>query len=149
MAEKSIQDHADGLLEKAVSQQGARDPREACRVLLRELKARNREGYEQAVTHYEKSLLPAVAAGQAEPLAAWLDYARRLAGLIAPGRTVAVDAEGVARDCVPPISADRLVLHLPHEGVTAALVVALPATLSPAQQATYDLLVAGRVALES
>ena len=147
MADAAMQDKANLLLMKAIAERAAHDPRDNCRALLRELKGRNRDGYEQAVSYYETTLLPSVASGRVEPLEAWLDYGRHLASLIAPGRAVEVDPRGAAHDCVPPVSPDRLILHIPHGADHPALIVALPATLSPAQQATCDLLVEGRVTL--
>lgn len=136
---------ADHALARVIREREARDPREPCRALLKELRARDRSSYERAVAHYEGTLVPSVASGQADPLEAWLDYARLLASLITPGRAVEVDREGTARDYVPPVPPDRLVLHLPDDPSAPALAIALPPELSPAQQATYDLLVAGRV----
>lgn len=136
---------ADHALARAIRERGATDPREPCRALLKELRARDRSSYERAVAHYQDTLVPSIAHGQADPLAAWLDYARLLASLIAPGRAVQVDGNGNARDYLPPVPPDHLVLHLPDDPSTPALALALPAQPSPAQQATYDLLVAGRV----
>lgn len=146
---KGPQDRADAALAQALEERGVRDPRDACRALLRKLKARDRSAYERAVAHYEETLVPSVASGEADPLEAWLAYAGHLAGLIAPGRTVEIDEAGLARDCTARLPPGRLVLHLADGGEPPALVVALPATLTPAQQATYDLLVAARVELRA
>ncbi|MBI4538803.1 MAG: hypothetical protein HY704_04745 [Gemmatimonadetes bacterium] len=145
--DRTLQDTADAALERAIRDRGARDPRDACRALLRHVRARDREAYERAVAYYEETLVPTTASGEAEPLEAWLDYARLVARTAAPGRTVEIDGAGVARDCVPPIPPDRLVLHLPDGGDPPALLVAQPATMTPAQEATCDLLLGGRVTL--
>jgi hypothetical protein len=134
---------AEQALEAALTESGARDPREFYRERLRELKRLRPDEYQSAVTYYTHTLLPDVAERRRDPLVAWTEYGRRLAEALAPGRTVAVDETGRAR----PYDSDAgvgLVLHLPHDGGARALLVALPRTLSPAQRATYDVLVAGR-----
>jgi hypothetical protein len=136
---------ADSLLEAALERSGARDPREFYRERLRELKERNAEGYREAVRYFESSLVPSVASGETDPLAAWTEYGRRLAELTAPGRAVAIDGSGRARSYRPPPAADDLILHLPHAAGGRALLVGLPRELSEAQRATYDWLVAGRL----
>lgn len=140
---QDITTQADRLLEEALSRVGARDPREFYRDRLRELKQVDAEGYEKAVTYYRDVLIPSVASGDAEPLQAWTEYGRRLAAAVAPGRTVAIDATGVAGPYEAPAPRDRLILHLP-EGKGRALLVGLPSELSPAQRATYDVLVSGK-----
>jgi hypothetical protein len=134
---------ADRALEAALAESGARDPREFYRERLRELKRDRPAEYDKAVTYYSETLLPTVAAGEGDPLAAWTEYGRRLAEALTPGRTVAVDRTGRAR---PFERADReqLVLHLPTENGARALLVGLPATLSAAQRAAYDVLVTGK-----
>lgn len=144
-----LKEKADALFEQAVRARGARDPRDFFRERLRELKARDAEAYRRAVARYEEELIPSIASGEAEPLAAWQEYGRFLAELTAPGRTVEIDPAGRARDYDPPAPDDRLVLHLPDSRKLKALLVALPPALSPAQKATYDLLVAGKTRLES
>jgi len=135
---------AEALLDEALKQEGARDPREFYRERLRELKQANPEGYAAAVTYYKDTLIPQVAAGEGDPLSAWTEYGRRLAEAVAPGRTVAVDASGRAHPYVGPAPRDRLVLHLPDGKGGRALLVALPAGITTAQRATYDVLVAGK-----
>jgi hypothetical protein len=134
---------AEQALEAALAQSGARDPREFYRERLRELKRLRPDEYQSAVSYYTQTLLPDVAERRRDPLLAWTEYGRRLAEALAPGRTVAVDQTGRARpyDSSAVVS---LVLHLPDDGGARALLVALPRRLSPAQRATYDLLVAGR-----
>jgi hypothetical protein len=134
---------ADRLLEAALAQSGARDPREFYRERLRELKRANAAGYEDAIRHYADTLVPEVASGRMEPLAAWTEYGRILAAALAPGRTVSIDAGGRAHAYDGP-ERERLILHLPADQGARALLVGLPATLSAAQRATFDVLVSGR-----
>lgn len=135
---------ADRRLEDALEARGARDPREFYRERLRELKGRSPDGYQEAVSYYRDTLIPEVAAGSVDPLEAWTRYGRRLAEATTPGRTVAVDATGKAHPWSDPPLLDHLILHLPDDAGERALLVGLPADLTEAQRATYDVLVAGR-----
>jgi hypothetical protein len=137
-------ERADARLDQSLQQTGARDPREFYRERLRELKERDAGAYGQAVRYFEEVLIPSIAEGGQEPLAAWTEYGRRLAELSAPGRTVTVDATGRAGPYAPPAGPDALVLHLPQVAGGRALLVGLPRALSEAQRATYDWLVLGR-----
>lgn len=138
---------ADRKLEEALAREGARDPREFYRERLRELKQANPDGYAKAVAYYRETLIPGVASGGAEPLEAWTEYGRRLAASLTPGRTVAVDGSGRAHPYEAPAPRNHLVLHLPEGKGGRALLVGLPAELTPAQRATYDVLVAGKLKL--
>lgn len=133
---------ADEILEKALEESGARDPREFYRERLRELKKENSEGYERAVEYYRETLIPTVAEERIPALDAWTEYGRMLAEALTPGATIGIDATGRSHDYDGPDSS-RLVLHLPEAGGRAIL-VALPPELSGAQRATYDVLVAGK-----
>ena len=135
---------ADRRLEEALEERGARDPREFYRTRLRELKERSPDGYREAVAYYTDTLIPEVAEGSTDPLVAWTRYGRRLAEATEPGRTVAVDATGKAHPWSDPPPLDHLILHLPDAHGARALLVGLPADLSAAQRATYDVLVAGK-----
>jgi len=134
---------AEERLEAALAEGGARDPREFYRERLRELKRVDSDAYEKAVAYYRDTLIPEVATGATEPLAAWTEYGRRLAASLAPGRTVTVDVSGRSSPYDGP-SSTGLVLHLPDAKGSRALLVGLPAEPSPAQRATYDVLVAGK-----
>lgn len=134
---------ADKALETALAEAGARDPREFYRERLRELKRANSTEYDAAVAYYRDTLIPDVAGGARDPLDAWTEYGRRLASALAPGRTVSVDETGLAHEYDRP-DRQRLVLHLPNEKGARALLVGLPASLSTAQRAAYDVLVEGR-----
>jgi hypothetical protein len=146
MAE-DLQKEADRKLEAALAASGARDPREFYRDRLRDLKLADREAYERAVVYYRDTLVPSVARG-ADPLPAWAEYGRQLAELSTPGRTVMVDETGAAVPYEAPAPVDRLILHLPEGTRGRALVVGLPAELSRAQRATFDLLVSGKLTLK-
>jgi hypothetical protein len=139
-----LNERADARLEAALQETGARDPREFYRERLRELKQSNPEGYAEAVAYYRDTLIPRVASGDGDPLADWTEYGRRLAEALSPGRTVAVDGTGRAHPYGAPAPRDRLVLHLPDAKGGRALLVGLPAELTAAQRATYDVLVAGK-----
>ena len=134
---------ADKALEAALATAGARDPREFYRERLKELKRANPTEYETAVAYYRDTLIPEVAGGSCDPLDAWTEYGRRLAVWLAPGRTISVDETGLAHEYGGP-ERNRLVLHLPDENGARALLVGLPASLSPAQRATYAVLVEGK-----
>ena len=142
-----LQTEADRRLEAALAATGARDPREFYRARLRELKQADQGAYEEAVGYYRDTLVPSVAGG-ADPLPAWTEYGRKLASLGTPGQTVMVDATGVAAPYETPAPQDRLILHLPDGTRGRAVVVGIPATLSRAQRATYDLLVNGKLTLK-
>lgn len=144
MSGDTLQEKADRVLEQAIEESGARDPREFYRERLRELRERDDAAYDEAVRHYREELLPTVAEGEGDPLALWTEYGRMLAELTAPGRTVAIDATGRAGPCGSPPQTDRLILHLPKARALPALLVGLPPELTAAQRATYDWLVAGR-----
>lgn len=143
MAARELRERADRRFEQALAARDARDPRDFYRERLRDLKEGNVEAYHRAVEYYETRLLPAVAAEGSDPLGEWLEYGRFLAGLVARGRTVQIDPTGRASGYAPPVPQDHLVLHLPDSAREGALVVGIPPRLSPAQRATYDLLVEG------
>lgn len=139
-----VQARADARFEAALAESGARDPREYYRERLRELKGSDEAAYDRAVTYYHETLIPTVASADSDPLAAWREYGRFIAELTAPGRTVEVDASGRSHTYRPPVAPDRMVLHLPERRGARALLIGLPAEPSPAQMATYDLLVRGK-----
>ncbi|HEX2191279.1 MAG TPA: hypothetical protein VHG51_20380 [Longimicrobiaceae bacterium] len=143
MAAQELRERADRRFEEALKTTGARDPREFYRGRLRELRERSPEAFRRALAYFEERLIPAVAAEGSDPMAEWLEYGRFLAGLAAQGKTVQVDPLGRALPYAPPVPGDHLVLHLPDAASERALVVGIPPELSPAQRATYDLLVSG------
>lgn len=140
----TLQKAADTLFAEALAATGARDPRDYYRARLRDLKRANPAGYAEAVQYYRDTLIPSIAEGGAEPIAAWREYGLLIARATAPGRTVAVDATGRARAYGPPADPGEMILHLPDARQGPALLVGLPPEPSPAQSATYDWLAAGR-----
>ena len=136
---------ADQLLTEALDASGARDPRDYYREQLKKLKEVDPEKYDEAITYYCDKLVPSVASGEAEPLIAWMEYGRFLAESLMQGKTVSIDENGRSHPYEPDISQGRLVLLLPQSGGGGrAILVGLPSELSPAQKATYDVLVSGR-----
>lgn len=146
--DQELKTKADERFEKALERSGARDPRDYYREQLRELKDRDPDAYRRCVRYYEEDLLPGVAEGDADPLAAWEELGLLIAEETAEGRTVEIDRTGRAHDHDIPSDQDRLVLHLPHDPKEKALLVALPPEPSAAQRATYDLLVRGKQTLD-
>lgn len=144
MASES-RDTADARLDQAASERGFADPRQPLRERLRDLKESNPAAFRQARTHYADVVQPALASGD-DPLAAWVDYARFLGGLSAPGRMLAIEPDGRARAYNSP-AAGLLVLHVPDDTAVPVLVAAAPAAPTPAQQATLDLLVNRKLSL--
>lgn len=134
---------ADERFAQALASSGAKDPRDFYRDRLRELRTRDEKAYARAVEYYETRLLPAVARDDSDPLAEWLEYGRMLAQLTVDGSPAQIDATGRYHPYAPPVPADHMVLHLPTSARDPALVIGLPAQLSPAQRATYALLVRG------
>jgi hypothetical protein len=141
MAETDLRARADERFQEALTAAGARDPREFYREQLKALRTQDPEAFRRALAYYEAELIPAVARDGSDPMAEWLEYGRRLAGLRTPGRTVQIDADGRAVDYARPVPAEALVLHLPDASSQPALVVGIPAKLSAAQKAAHDLLV--------
>lgn len=143
VTDPSLRERADRRFERALQETGARDPRDFYREQLRTLRERDERAFRKALHHFEHELTPRVADEDSDPVAEWLEYGRLLATLMADGRTIQIDATGRSLDYAPPVPLDHLVLHLPTATRERALIVGLPPTLSPAQRATYDLLVAG------
>jgi len=143
VADATLKDRADERFADALRSTGARDPREFYRDRLRELRGRDERAFAQALDYYDNRLLPAVAADGSDPVAEWVEYGRILAQLTADGQTVQIDPTGCSLPYSPPVPLDHLILHLPTATREPALVIGLPTQLSPAQRATYELLVKG------
>lgn len=141
MADPELRARADERYERALQAAGARDPRGFYRERLKALRERDPQGFARALAYFEQKLIPAVAREDSDPMGEWLEYGRLLASVVEPGRTVQIDATGQASDYARPVPPDALVLHLPDAGMRPALVVGIPAKLSPAQRAAHDLLV--------
>jgi hypothetical protein len=137
---------ADARLEAALSERALADPRDGFRARLRWLRETNPELFERAARHYEDEVLPGLA-GEEDPVEAWVEYGRYVEELVAPGRTVAIDEFGRAVPYVRPLIPELLVLHVPEDRDAAAVTLAMPRAPSPAQRATCDLLVRGRLSL--
>ena len=140
----AIKEAADRRFDEALESTGARDPREFYRKALRELKEVDSAAYDRAVGHFQEVLVPSIASGGAEPLAAWREYGCLIAEATAEGRTVEVDETGLSGPFTPESPLDRMVLHLPDGRGGRAILVSLPPNPTPAQRATYDLLVMGK-----
>jgi hypothetical protein len=132
---------ADARFEQALKQTGARDPRTFYRDQLKELKAASPDGFRRALRYFEETLIPTVANEGSDPVAEWLEYGCLLASLAVPGRTMQIDATGRAQPYARPVPLESMVLHLPENASRPALVLGIPPKLSPAQRASYDLLV--------
>lgn len=147
MADTEEQERADRRFEEALERTGARDPRAVYRTLLKELKSQSEERYRETVGRWRSEVVEPLADGEAEPLERWLRFGAELARDLHPGRTVVVDEAGRAAPHRGTPSWRELVLHLPDAKRVRAIPVSLPPEPSPAQQATVDLLVEGRVKL--
>lgn len=135
---------ADAALDAAVWDGRLADPRPFYRPALKYLREREPAGFREALRHFEEVLVPAVAAG-ADPAQEWRRYGQLLAEQMGAGRTVAVEPSGRARQAAEGgAAADSLVLHLPDAADAPPLVLSYPVDPSPAQGATFELLVLGR-----
>jgi hypothetical protein len=141
MDEKELRERADLRFKEALEATRARDPRDHFRKVLTELRGSNPAAFKEALAYFNTRLIPAVAADGSDPVGEWMEYGRVLATLQAPGRTVQVDATGLAQPYAVPVPVDALVLHLPDSTSAKAIVVGIPPELSPAQRAAFDLLV--------
>ena len=141
--ESDLKTRADERFARAIAASGARDPRDFYRERLRELRERDEKAFARALDYFETRLLPAVARDDSDPVAEWLEYGRVLAQLTVEGTPAQIDPTGRSHPYAPPVPLDHLVLHLPTSTRERALVIGLPAELSPAQRATYELLVRG------
>jgi hypothetical protein len=141
MSDETTRRQADERFEKALQQRSARDPRGFYRDLLRDLRSHDEAKFRRALAHFEQGLIPVVAREDSDPLAEWLDYGCLLAEFLEPGTPVRIDPGGRSRPYERPVPLEDLVLHLPADARRKAIAVGLPPELSPAQRATYDLLV--------
>jgi hypothetical protein len=159
--EEGLAELAEERYLEALERHGLEDLRPVCRAMLRELKDGDERSYHQGVRRYQEELQPAVAGGEADPVAAWIDYGAWLADRLRPGRTVAVDPDGRARpledleaegsettgtadsgdggDDPPPFPTRHLVLHLPEEWSDGGRIISVPAEPTEYQEATREL----------
>jgi hypothetical protein len=141
MSTTTTKEKADQRFAAALAKSGARDPRDFYRSRLRDLRTSDDMAFQKAVAYFETVLVPAVANEDSDPIGEWLDYGCLLAALMVPGAAVQIDPTGRSHPYARPIAPENLVLHLPTSTRERALAVGLPPRLSPAQRATYDLLV--------
>jgi len=145
MASTDIRNLADNRLDQATAAAAFADPRPPLRERLRDLKDANPGAFERARTHYEQTVLPALA-GEGDPLQVWVDYARFLGELASPGRLVGADGTGMASAYQLPATG-QLILFVPEDSAAPVLIALAPAAPTPAQQATIDLLVNRKLSL--
>lgn len=142
-----MQAEADRLLEEALRKTGASDPREPYRALLRDLKERSLSDYEEAVAEYRDRVVRGIAEEGADPLVRWIEFGCATVQRLNPGRTIVVDGTGRAAPFAPPPKGTDLILHLPDDRKSRALLVSSPGAPTTAQNATIELLVQGKLRL--
>lgn len=134
-------DEGEARLRAALDERELADVRPLYRELLKELKVQDPDGYREAVRRYEEEVGPE-AAGEGDPLRAWVGYGRWLADRLIEGEAVAVDRSGRSREMAegarPPEGA--LLLHLPESTRRRALELAVPAEPTEYQEAARELL---------
>ena len=128
-------------MDSALADSAFADPRPAFRDRLRLFREEQPQAFAAALEYYETVLVPSVAADDSDPLSAWVQYGRRLGELSGPGRTLAIDGSGRAHPHTGEPRPDDLLLHVPNDTATQVLPLAVPRSLTAAQQATLDLLV--------
>jgi hypothetical protein len=141
------QDPAERRFEARLAETGARDPREFYREVLRSLRDTDPDAYREMVERYQSEVVEVLAHTDQDPLLTWLEFGRALADRAAPGTLMLVDGTGRATPAPEVISHGDLLLQVPEDRRTRALPVAIPPEPTPAQRATLDLLVKGRVRL--
>ena len=139
----SERSRADARLETALSGADQQDPRGAYRPVLRYLRDRDDAAFQRVLRYFENTLVPAVA-GEADPLAEWLEYGRVLAEELGSGRTLELDSTGRARATQSPEDARGMVVFVPDLPAAPVLLLREPKEASAAQMATRELLVEGR-----
>lgn len=142
-----IRERAEARLSAAAAELALAEPMAPLRERLRTLRESHRDAYDRAVRHYTETVQPALLAE--DPVTAWLDYGRFIGELTSNGRLVHVDATGRAAPWRPPTGAGALVLFVPEDNAVEAFVAIAPAAPTPAQEATVDLLVHGRLGLRT
>jgi hypothetical protein len=138
---------AEARLATAAERLGLDDPRPPYRERLRVLRERHPDAFDRAIAHYESAVLPALAE-TADPLAVWTAYGAFLGKLTSDGTPYRVDASGRSRPFRPPVGPSELVLFVPDDQDADVLLMARPAAPTAAQEATIDLLVNRRLALD-
>jgi len=124
---------------EALARHGLADVQPLYRQLLLRLKAQDAAAYEKAVAHYKVEVESAVEEAE-DPVAVWVAYGVWLAPRLAPGSLRAVNVDGLATPAESPPPLGPMLMHLPEDPKVRALVLAMPAEPSPAQQETAALL---------
>lgn len=128
------------LTDEALRDADLDDPRPAYRRLMIHLKGTDEAAFEEATRRFNETLVPDVASESVPPLEAWFGYATWLCEKIRPGSAVAIDGSGRATNETATLAAGTVVLHLPDEVSAPALLLAMPASPTPSQQVTVELL---------
>lgn len=137
---------AEQRLEAALADQGLADPRPALRERLRTLRESDAAAFDEARTRFD-AMMHEARGSAADALDPWIEYGRLLGELTGEGKLMSVDATGRATTYEQPAATGSVVLHLPENPATPALIVLAPLTPSAAQQATLDLLVGRKLSL--
>jgi hypothetical protein len=119
------------------------DPRPPLRARLKQLRERQPDAFTHAVAHYEQHVLPRLA--EEDPVPVWLEYARYTGQLSANGRLITIGDDGAATTFKSPIAPGALVLFLPEDTTVSAFIAAQPIDPTPAQKASVELLIEGRL----
>lgn len=133
---------AGDRLDAALADADRRDPRPFYKPVLRHLRERSPDAFQSALAWFDDALVPGCLDG--DPLAAWLDYGLRLAEALGTGRILDIDGTGRARVAGDPAAATGLLLFIPDTTSAPVVVLRYPVDATPAQRATYELLVEGR-----
>lgn len=126
--------------DEALATGGFADMRPDYRAILRKLRDFDAAAFAEATRRFEEELVPAVADGGADPIAAWVAYGAWLALKLEPGRLLRLDESGLATPADPDPVPGHVLLYLPDEARQPAVPIVLPADPSPSQQAALELL---------
>lgn len=139
MSETAGSDRTDEALRRA----GLADMRPAYRKLLVRLKQSDPAAFDEASRRYREELEPEITAADSDPIRAWLAYGTWLAGQLAAGRTLAIDASGRAQpfEGSSAPEAGVMILHVPEDDRAPATLLAMPSGPSESQRETAELLV--------
>jgi hypothetical protein len=137
---------AEQRLEAALTERGLADPRPALRERLRSLRETDATAFDQARMRFD-AMMHEARGSAADALDPWIEYGRLLGELTGEGKLMSVDPTGRAAAYQQSAVTGCVLLHLPEDPATPALVVLAPLTPSAAQQATLDLLVSRKLSL--
>lgn len=132
---------ASDRTEAALKSGGYADIRPVYRAILKRLKQKDAVLFDEATARYEETLVPALADGDTEPVAAWVEYGTWLARKLATGRLVRLDESGLATNSEASPKPGQVLLYLPDEKGESAIPLLRPAAPSAAQKAALGLLV--------